>query len=57
MALLRITDDSTRAEIEEAIGHLRAKQRRAALETTRAEVQTEIDALLEAWKAAPCASP
>lgn len=52
MSVLRITDDATQADIAEAIGHLRDKQRRAELDTTRAEVQTEIDALLDAWEAA-----
>jgi hypothetical protein len=51
--LLRITDDSTRPELEEAIGHLRDKQQRAVLETTRAELQVSIDALLDRWAKAP----
>jgi len=49
VSLLRITDDSTRAEIAEAITHLRAKQRAAELATTKAEVQVVIDALLDVW--------
>jgi hypothetical protein len=49
MTLLRITDDSTREEIAEAIGHLRDRQRAAVIPSTAAEIGAEIDALIEAW--------
>jgi hypothetical protein len=49
MTLLRITDDSTREEIAEAIGHLRARQRQAVIPSTAAEIGAEIDELIEAW--------
>ena len=49
VSLLRITDDSTRAEIAEAITHLRNRQLQATLATTKAEVQVVIDALLDVW--------
>ena len=49
MTLLRITDDSTREEIAEAIGHLRARQICAVIPSTAAEIGAEIDALIEAW--------
>lgn len=45
--ILRVTDDSTRADLEEAIGHLRARQQRVELDATKAEIQAEIDALLD----------
>jgi hypothetical protein len=48
-AVVRVTDSASRAEIEQAVSALRAKQVRAELETTRAEVQVEIDSLLERW--------
>ena len=50
--MLVITDDSTRAEIAEAIGHLRAKQVRSTLATTKAEIQVDIDCLLDQWNKA-----
>lgn len=53
MTILRITADSTRDEIAEAISHLRRKQQAAVLETTKAEVQVTIDALLDVWEKAP----
>ena len=53
VSLLRITDDSTRSEIAEAITHLRNRQRQATLDATKAEVQVAIDALLDVWAKAP----
>lgn len=49
MTVIRVTDDSTREEFAEAIGHLRHKQLGAVIPSTRAEIGVEIDALLEAW--------
>ena len=53
MSILRITDDSTREELAEAIGHLRLRQLGAVIPSTAAEIGVEIDALLEAWAKAP----
>ena len=49
--MLVITDDSTRADLAEAIAHLRTKQRRMPEHWTdrRAEVGEEIDELVAAW--------
>jgi hypothetical protein len=51
MSLLVVTDDATRAELEEAIGHLRQRQLRAVIASTKVEIADEIDVLLERWKA------
>lgn len=53
VAVIRITDTSTRPEIARAITVLRSRQLACRLEATRAEVQVEIDALLERWLLAP----
>lgn len=47
--MLRVTDDSTREEIAEAITHLRARQRAAVIPSTAAEIGAVIDELLEDW--------
>jgi hypothetical protein len=47
--VLTITDDSTRADLAEAINHLRAKQRRCVIPSTAAEIADDIDDLLDAW--------
>lgn len=52
MAVVRVTDTANREAIGQAITALRAKQQRAELESVRAEVQVEIDALLERWEQA-----
>ena len=49
MAHVIVTPDSSRVEIEEAVRHLREKQRRCVIPSTANEVGAEIDALLEAW--------
>jgi hypothetical protein len=49
MSLLVVTDDATRAELEEAIGHLRQRQLRAVIASTKVEIADEIDVLLERW--------
>jgi hypothetical protein len=53
MAVIRVTDDTTRAELAEAITNLRARQQAATLDVTKAEVQVRIDALLERYEGAP----
>ena len=50
--ILRITDDSTRADLAEAIRALRAKQQRVTLAAAKAEIQVEIDGLLDRYEAA-----
>lgn len=47
MAILVVNDDSTPAEIREAIGHLRERQRRCQLAETRDSLARAIDDLLE----------
>lgn len=47
--ILRITDDSTRDEIAEAITWLQAKQLAAVIPSTAAEYGDEIDRLLAEW--------
>lgn len=53
--LIRITDDTTRAEIEEAFVHLRASQRRAPAYMTE-RYHERYNALLLAWEQAPTTS-
>lgn len=53
MAPLRIDEHSTRAELEEAIGHLRAKRSRCELAEIRAEIDEVVDELLDEWTTAP----
>lgn len=50
--MLVIDSDSTRADIAEAIGYLRDKQQRACIASTKAEIQVDIDGLLDRWDAA-----
>lgn len=45
--MLVITDDSTRPELCEAIGYLRAKQRVVFDAEVKAEIQAAIDDLLD----------
>lgn len=52
MTVIRVTDTASREDIGRAITALRAKQQRAHVESVRAEVQVEIDALLERWEQA-----
>lgn len=52
MTLLRITDDSTRADIERAITALRAQQLATSVESLRVEKQVAIDALVDRWERA-----
>jgi hypothetical protein len=47
MSLLRITDDTTRPELEEAITSLRAKQRMAGLSADRERIGRAIDEMLD----------
>jgi hypothetical protein len=54
VALIRITDASTQADIGRAINALRAQQAATGLSELKAEKQVEIDALLERW---PSAAP
>lgn len=51
MAVIRITDESTRPQIEQAIAALRAKQDRMPAHWTkrRGEVGDEIDGLVTMW--------
>jgi hypothetical protein len=49
VSVIRITDATTRLDIAKAITALRGKQQAVAYEATKAEIQTEIDALLERW--------
>lgn len=48
---LRVTDEVTRPDLEQAIAHLRAKQRRCKMATYRAELAADIDELLDLWAA------
>lgn len=50
--LLRITEDTTRPELEEAIASLRAKQRMAGLVSERDRIGRAIDELVEQWSVA-----
>ena len=47
MRYLVISDDATPDDIREAINHLRAKQLRCVIASTRAEVAADIDELLD----------
>lgn len=55
MDVIRITADSSRADIEQAIATLKAKHDRmpAHWEARRAEVMTEVEGLVDQWLAAP----
>lgn len=48
---LVITDDADRAQLEEAVAHLRTKQQRCVIASTREEIQADIDELIELWSA------
>lgn len=50
---LVVTEHTTRAALAEAIGHLRLRQLAVMLDSTRAELQVEIDALLDRYVGAP----
>lgn len=50
--MIVITEDSTRAELEEAIGYLRAKRATVEDQQVRDEITAAMDALLDRWKAA-----
>lgn len=47
MRFLVITDDATPADLQQAIMHLRKKQRAACIPSTAAEYAADIDELLE----------
>lgn len=47
MAVIRVTDDATNLDLARAITALRAKQIAVELQATKAEIQTEIDGLLD----------
>lgn len=47
MRYLIVGDDADPATIREAIGQLRAKQLRACIQSTRDEIQADIDELLD----------
>lgn len=47
-----VSDDATRATIDQAIAALRAKQRRAVIPSTADEIGEEIDELLDMRKLA-----
>jgi hypothetical protein len=49
MRFVRITDDSTRADLEEAMVHLRAEQKRVMLAECKAEIGADLDELLDMW--------
>ena len=53
MNYLRVTDDTDRAGLEEAITHLRAKQLVAGTEQVRGEIADDIDELLDMLADAP----
>jgi hypothetical protein len=47
MRYLVITDDATADDLREAITHLRDKQRRAVIQSTRDELDADINELLD----------
>ena len=53
MTVLRITETSTRADIERAITALRAQQLATSVESLKTEKQVAIDALVDKWERAP----
>ena len=53
MTVVRVTDQPTRLDIAKAVTALRAKQMRAETQAVKAEIQTEIDGLLERWTVTP----
>ena len=52
-AVVKISDGATRAELEEVITFLRAKQLKAMIPSTAREIGDEIDSLLDEWWSAP----
>ena len=52
MTVVRVTDQPTRLDIAEAVTAQRAKQMSAETQAVKAEVQAEIDALLDGWERA-----
>lgn len=48
MRYLTITDDASPDDLREAITHLRAKQRTACIQSTRDELDADINELLDA---------
>lgn len=52
MKRIIVSDDATRATIDQAIAALRAKQRRAVIPSTAEEIGEEIDDLLDMREAA-----
>lgn len=53
MRFVKVTDDSTRDDIAEAIGFLRAKRAACCLADMQAEIDADVDELVDLWKAAP----
>jgi hypothetical protein len=53
MATLVVTPDTTKAEIAEAITHLRADQRAAIHPDDHVALSGQIDELLARWREAP----
>lgn len=53
MRFVRVTDDSTRDDIAEAIGFLRAKRAACCLSDLREEIDEDVDELVELWGKAP----
>lgn len=51
MKFLVVTDDADRPALEEAMRHLRERQTRAVIDSTRAEIGADLDELLDAWMA------
>lgn len=51
--MLTITEDSTNAELQEAITHLRARQRRCQITSTRDEINETINELLDRLSETP----
>jgi hypothetical protein len=47
--MLLITSTATRCELAEAIGHLRAKRRHVRDAVVLAEIDEDVDQLVEAW--------
>lgn len=57
--VVRVTDATTRAELEEAMGNIRATLRRMPAHWTerRAGLHAKINALLDDWERAPDGRP
>lgn len=50
--MLTVTDDTTKAELAEALANLRERQRRTVLASVVIELSAEMDRLLDAWRVA-----